>query len=133
MTISKLVALTLSHSLLLAVGFALGVYTLPILSAPDAPTRAQVESLAGAAQYRGRFSRDLKGSEYLDTRIRHERARGRLGKALAAVSAKLGKYPRRRSLYEARLEILRELGFTHWVALEKAWMGIRYPSAYPPF
>ncbi len=76
---------------------------------------------------------DVEGSAYLDTRIRHERARGRLGKALAAVAAKLKKHPRRRSLYEARIEILRELGFTHWVAHEQAWMGIRFPSAYPPF
>lgn len=61
----KLVLLTASHAAAIAVGFAIGIYTLPILTAPDAPSLAEVKSLAGAAQYTGEFRRNLKDSDLL--------------------------------------------------------------------
>jgi hypothetical protein len=61
----KLAVLTASHIFALAVGFALGVYLLPILVAPDAPSAAQIRSVAGEAEYTGHFRRDLKGSDPL--------------------------------------------------------------------
>lgn len=45
-------------------GFALGIYALPILIAPAAPS-AEVASQAGQAAYTGQFRRDLKGSDFL--------------------------------------------------------------------
>jgi hypothetical protein len=54
-----------SHLLALAVGFALGVYLLPILVAPDAPSAAAVQAQAAAATFRGEFRRDLKDSDAL--------------------------------------------------------------------
>jgi len=61
----RLVILTVTHALALAVGFAIGTYTLPILVAPKAPSLAEVRSLAGAAEFTGGFRRDLKGSDLL--------------------------------------------------------------------
>ena len=57
--------LTASHLLALALGFALGVYALPILVAPDAPSRAEVSAQAGRASFTGQFRRDLKDSDTL--------------------------------------------------------------------
>lgn len=59
----KALLLVASHVAALAIGFALGVYLLPILIAPDAPTAAAVS--AQAAVYRAEFRRDLKDSDAL--------------------------------------------------------------------
>ncbi len=46
-------------------GFALGVYALPILTAPDAPTEQEIKSVP-VAQWTARpFRRDLKDSDAL--------------------------------------------------------------------
>ena len=44
---------------------ALGVYFLPILIAPAAPSVAEVSSQAAQASYKGQFRRDLKDSDAL--------------------------------------------------------------------
>ena len=54
-----------SHLLVLALGFALGVYTLPILIAPDGPSTSELQAHAGQASFTGRFRRDLKDSDAL--------------------------------------------------------------------
>jgi hypothetical protein len=54
-----------SHLLALAIGFALGVYTLPILIAPAAPSAAEVAAHADKATFKGQFRRDLKDSDAL--------------------------------------------------------------------
>ena len=59
------ILLVLSHSAALVAGFALGVYALPILVAPAAPTAAEVGAQAGQASFKGQFRRDLKGSDAL--------------------------------------------------------------------
>jgi hypothetical protein len=61
----KRLLLLVSHLAALAVGFALGVYLLPILVAPAAPSAQEVQAAAGAAQYQGRFKRNLKDSDAL--------------------------------------------------------------------
>lgn len=61
----RLALLLLSHALAIALGFALGVYMLPILIAPAAPTQAQLNESAGEAVFRGRFRRDLQDSDAL--------------------------------------------------------------------
>jgi len=61
----KLVLLTISHAIVLAAGFALGIYVLPILTAPPAPSAAEVGSVAAAAAFKGEFRRDLRGSDVL--------------------------------------------------------------------
>jgi hypothetical protein len=59
----KIAWLALSHLVVLVVGFALGVYLLPVLSAPPAPTQAEVQQAAQARMFSASFRRDLKGSD----------------------------------------------------------------------
>jgi Electron transfer DM13 len=57
--------LFVSHFVSLALGFALGIYALPILVAPSAPSTAEVGAHASGASFRGQFRRDLKDSDAL--------------------------------------------------------------------
>lgn len=57
--------LVASHSLIAFVGFAAGVYLLPIITAPEGPTAEQMASVSSDAIYRGEFRRDLRDSDYL--------------------------------------------------------------------
>ncbi|MDH5538880.1 MAG: DM13 domain-containing protein [Rhizobacter sp.] len=61
----KKLILMASHALFLAIGFALGIYALPILTAPPAPSTAEATSAASQAAFTGQFRRDLKGSDLL--------------------------------------------------------------------
>lgn len=61
----KLLLLLASHASALLLGICLGVYLLPILIAPPAPTEAQVQTLGQVAQYKGTFRRDLQDSDAL--------------------------------------------------------------------
>jgi hypothetical protein len=57
--------LVVSHLLVAAAGFAAGIYALPILTAPPAPSAAAVTAEAGKAEFKGQFRRDLKDSDLL--------------------------------------------------------------------
>jgi Electron transfer DM13 len=61
----KRLLLVASHLVALAIGFALGVYALPILIAPPAPTASEVTAQADQALFKGQFRRDLKDSDAL--------------------------------------------------------------------
>jgi len=61
----KKVLIIASHVLTLGVGFAVGVYALPILTAPAGPSVADVAAQAAIAAYKGQFRRDLKDSDAL--------------------------------------------------------------------
>jgi hypothetical protein len=61
----KLILLAVSHIFIAVAGFAAGVYTLPILMAPDAPSAAEVDAATGKAEFQGSFRRDLEGSDFL--------------------------------------------------------------------
>ena len=54
-----------THGFALAIGFALGVYLLPILTAPPAPDAAMLEEKAQGALFQAEFTRDLRGSDFL--------------------------------------------------------------------
>jgi len=54
-----------SHTGMLAIGFALGIYLLPILTAPQGPAREDLIAAAQDAQYEVTLTRDLKGSDFL--------------------------------------------------------------------
>ena len=54
-----------SHAAALAIGFALGVYFLPILTAPAGPERAALVEAAADARFTATFTRDLPGSDFL--------------------------------------------------------------------
>ena len=57
--------LLLTHAGALAIGFALGIYALPILTAPPSPDAAMLEAEAEAALFTTNFTRDLRGSDFL--------------------------------------------------------------------
>lgn len=61
----KKLLLVATHLAAVALGFALGIYALPILIAPAAPSHEQVNRLAASATYAGTFRRDLKDSDLL--------------------------------------------------------------------
>ncbi|QDF98123.1 hypothetical protein CJ010_17045 [Azoarcus sp. DD4] len=61
----KRLFLTASHVFAALAGFGLGVYLLPILTAPPAPSQVELATLAGQATYSGEFRRDLKDSDPL--------------------------------------------------------------------
>ena len=61
--ILRRLVLAVSHLATLLLGVALGVYFLPIVTAPDAPTSAEVQSQPHI--YRAQFRRDLKDSDAL--------------------------------------------------------------------
>ena len=61
----KILTLAASHLAVLLVGFVLGIYLLPILIAPQTPSVALVQAVAGSSDFRGSFRRDLAGSDLL--------------------------------------------------------------------
>jgi hypothetical protein len=60
----KKLLLAVTHLLALAVGFGAGVYFLPILTAPEGPSAADVAAAAAGAEWKGEFRRDLKDSDF---------------------------------------------------------------------
>ncbi len=61
----RTIFLLFTHLIAGAIGFAGGIYALPILTAPPAPTVAEVEAASVQAVYTAQFKRDLKGSDAL--------------------------------------------------------------------
>jgi hypothetical protein len=61
----RLLFLASTHALAAAVGFAAGIYMLPILTAPAGPTAAELAANAKSARFSGQFRRDLKDSDPL--------------------------------------------------------------------
>lgn len=61
----RLILFLITHAAALGIGFALGIYILPILTAPKAPDVAVLEANASDALFTGTFSRDRRGSDFL--------------------------------------------------------------------
>jgi hypothetical protein len=61
----RLALLLVSHAFFFLAGFVAGIYVLPILTAPTAPSAAEMTAASGQAEYKGEFRRDLKGSDFL--------------------------------------------------------------------
>ena len=61
----RIILFLMSHGLAMGVGFALGIYLLPILIAPSGPSQADVASVADQAMFSTRFTKDLPGSDFL--------------------------------------------------------------------
>lgn len=57
--------LLFSHLAVLALGFGLGVYLLPLLTAPPAPDAGVLASHAQQVRWTAQFRRDLQGSDLL--------------------------------------------------------------------
>jgi hypothetical protein len=61
----KVLLLAASHAFVGLAGFALGIYLLPVLIAPEAPSAADVAAAAQETAFKGEFRRDLKDSDAL--------------------------------------------------------------------
>lgn len=57
--------LLISHGAMLGVGFALGIYLLPILTEPEGPAQTELAAAMENAAYTAELTRDLKGSDFL--------------------------------------------------------------------
>lgn len=57
--------LLISHTLFLCIGFAAGIYLLPILIQPPAPSEQQISHVAEQALFSGQFTPDLADSDAL--------------------------------------------------------------------
>ncbi len=58
-----IIAGLISHAAVGIVGFALGIYMLPILIAPDAPSEASIVEMSKSSLYQTEFKRDLQDSD----------------------------------------------------------------------
>jgi hypothetical protein len=65
MNTRKAFLLSVSHLVFAAAGFAGGIYALPILIAPDAPTIEEIKAANTEVLFNGQFKRDLKDSDSL--------------------------------------------------------------------
>lgn len=61
----KTLLLSISHLAFAAIGFALGIYLLPILTAPAAPSKTEIATAIAQARFEGEFKKDLSGSDFL--------------------------------------------------------------------
>lgn len=65
MSLKKIILLLVSHATVGVAGVVLGIYLLPILIAPAAPSDSDIKALSSNAQYSGQFKRDLTDSDFL--------------------------------------------------------------------
>ena len=65
MKMFRVIVFLISHGLAMAGGVALGIYLLPILIAPDAPSDTEVASVSDKAIFTAQFKMDLPGSDFL--------------------------------------------------------------------
>lgn len=61
----KKMLLVVSHSLVLLLGFAGGIYLLPVLIQPPAPAQQQIDKIISEARFSGQFRRALEDSDPL--------------------------------------------------------------------
>ena len=61
-TVALLIA---THCTVGIIGFGVGIYALPILIAPPAPSEAKIKAMSSQARYTAQFRRDLKDSDAL--------------------------------------------------------------------
>lgn len=60
---NPVITLMVTHGAAVALGFALGIYALPILIAPQAPSAQEVAAKTGPPMFSAEFRRDLKDSD----------------------------------------------------------------------
>jgi hypothetical protein len=61
-TVALLIA---THCVVGIAGFGAGIYALPILTAPPAPSEEKIKAMSVKAEYTGQFRKDLKDSDAL--------------------------------------------------------------------
>nr|AND01131.1 hypothetical protein [Linum usitatissimum] len=78
---------------------------------------------------------DVKSSKFGTLYVLREKRRGRLGTALKVLNDMIQEDgdPPKKKLFEMKLSLLEEIGWTHLTAYEKQWMHVRFPSSLPLF
>ena len=61
----RFITFLITHGIALGLGFGLGIYLLPILTAPPSPDAAVRESMAADAVYTTEFQEDLPGNDFV--------------------------------------------------------------------
>ncbi|MFM2422139.1 MAG: hypothetical protein RL291_669 [Pseudomonadota bacterium] len=72
------IILPLTHLACLGIGFMLGIYMLPILTAQKSPDAKEIAAASTGTEFKGRFDRNMKGSDFLhwgegDVRLSRQR------------------------------------------------------------
>ena len=65
MRLRSMVLLVVTHCAVGVAGFAMGIYALPILTAPPAPSESEIIAMSSQAMYTTDFRKDLKDSDTL--------------------------------------------------------------------
>lgn len=65
MKIRTVALLIATHCAVGALGFGVGIYALPILTAPPAPSEEEIMAMSSQAKYTAQFRKDLKDSDAL--------------------------------------------------------------------
>ena len=60
----KTVLLVTSHLIFAVIGFAIGIYALPVLTATESPSKQAIAAQMSKAKYMAEFHKDLKGSDF---------------------------------------------------------------------
>lgn len=78
---------------------------------------------------------DIKSPKYCMLLVVRERRNGRLGMALKALNDMIQdeSEPPKKKLYDLRIELLDEIGWSHLVSYERQWMHVRFPPSLPLF
>ncbi len=61
----KLFLLLVSHGVALMIGFAAGIYVLPILVEPEGPSEAEIAQSSSSASYKAVIREDLEGHDFV--------------------------------------------------------------------
>lgn len=95
----------------------------------DQPEAGDLEATWGDLR---RWTDTSADTKCLLLHARMQRRKGRLSEAVRALDKLLGDDPARREAALLRIEVLKELGFAHWAAVEQAKEDLRKGAAYQP-
>ena len=65
MNLRTVLLLVATHCAVGILGFGIGIYALPILTAPPAPSESEIKAMSSQAMYNASFRRDLEDSDAL--------------------------------------------------------------------
>ncbi|URD81130.1 Tripeptidyl peptidase II [Musa troglodytarum] len=78
---------------------------------------------------------DIKSTKYCMLLVVRERRCGRLGTALKVLTDMIEgeAEPPKKKLYDLKIQLLDQIGWTHVVVYERQWMHVRFPTSFPLF
>jgi len=78
---------------------------------------------------------DIKSPKYCMLLMVRERRNGRLGMALKVLNEMIqdDSEPPKKKLYDLKIELLDQIGWSHVASYERRWMHVRFPPSLPVF